>query len=170
MGRHWVSIRDAISAGTLRSGDPKAASIADSWIALARNLALRFTAELGVSVKHVLPRRAVSDAIYRTELTVEELANDGTFTAALRIPYAAGQLTIIADMRTNKITCSTAVTAPRAARPGLHDRPPCGSMRCRRSRPRGRRHLLGGHSRQARNQDGCCRSARYSARSVVPPR
>ena len=36
MGRHWVSIRDAISAGTLRSGDPKASSIADSWIALAR--------------------------------------------------------------------------------------------------------------------------------------
>ncbi|GEM_PF-193911 len=112
MGRHWVSIRDAISAGTLRSGDPKAASIADSWIALARNLALRFTAELGVSVKHVLPRRAVNDARYRTELTVEELANDGTFTAVLRIPDAAGQLKIIADMRTNKITCSTHVTAP----------------------------------------------------------
>lgn len=112
MGRHWVSIRDAISAGTLRSGDPKAASIADSWIALARNLALRFTAELGVSVKHVLPRRAVNDASYRTELTVEELANDGTFTAVLRIPDAAGHLRIIADMRTNKITCSTQVTAP----------------------------------------------------------
>ncbi|MBT2275426.1 TerD family protein [Rhodococcus qingshengii] len=112
MGRHWVSIRDAISAGTLRSGDPKAASIADSWIALARNLALRFTAELGVSVKHVLPRRAVNDASYRTELTVEELANSGTFTAVLRIPDAAGQLTIIADMRTNKITCSTQVSAP----------------------------------------------------------
>lgn len=112
MGRHWVAIRDAVSAGTLRSGDPKAASIADSWIALARNLALRFTAELGVSVKHVLPRRAVNDAIYRTELTVEELANDGTFSAVLRIPDAAGELKVIADMRTNKVTCSTVVKAP----------------------------------------------------------
>ncbi|MDJ0441635.1 TerD family protein [Rhodococcus qingshengii] len=112
MGRHWVAIRDAISAGTLRSGDPKAASIADSWIALARNLALRFTAELGVSVKHVLPRRAVNDAGYRTELTVEELANDGTFSAVLRIPDAAGELKVIADMRTNKVTCSTVVKAP----------------------------------------------------------
>lgn len=112
MGRHWVAIRDAISAGTLRAGDPKAASIADSWIALARNLALRFTAELGVSVKHVLPRRAVNDATYRTELTVEELANDGTFSAVLRIPDAAGELKVIADMRTNKVTCRTVVTAP----------------------------------------------------------
>lgn len=112
MGRHWVAIRDAISAGTLRSSDPKAASIGDSWIALARNLALRFTAELGVSVKHVLPRRAVNDAIYRTELTVQELANDGTFTALLRIPDAAGELKVIADMRTNKVTCSTVVKAP----------------------------------------------------------
>lgn len=76
------------------------------------NLALRFTAELGVSVKHVPPRRVVNDASYRTELTVEELANGGTFTTALRIPDAAGQLTIIAAMRTNKITCSTQVTAP----------------------------------------------------------
>lgn len=100
------------SAPERRSGDPKAASIADSWIALARNLALRFTAELGVSVKHLLPRRVVNDASYRTELTVKELANDGTSTAVLRIPYATGQLTIIADMRTNKITCSTQVTAP----------------------------------------------------------
>ncbi|MBQ7803043.1 hypothetical protein [Rhodococcus sp. (in: high G+C Gram-positive bacteria)] len=57
-------------------------------------------------------RRVVNDASYRTELTVEELANDGTFTAVLRIPDAAGQLTIIADMRTNKITCSTQVAAP----------------------------------------------------------
>lgn len=112
MGRHWVAIRDAISAGTLRSGDPKATSIADSWIALARNLALRFTAELGVSVKHVLPRRAVNDATYRTELTVEELANDGTLSAVLRIPDAAGELKVIADMRTNKVTCSRVVKAP----------------------------------------------------------
>jgi hypothetical protein len=73
---------------------------------------LRFTAELGVSVKHVLPRRAVSDAGYRTELTVEELANDGTFTAVFRIPDAAGHLRIIADMRNNKVACSTQITAP----------------------------------------------------------
>ncbi|MCJ0904515.1 TerD family protein [Rhodococcus sp. ARC_M6] len=112
MGRHWVAIREGVSAGTLRSGDPKAASIADSWIALARNLALRFTAELGVTVKHVLPRRATNDADYRTELTVEELANDGTFSALLRIPDAAGELRVVADMRTNKITCTTVVSAP----------------------------------------------------------
>src|SRR3546814_8791645 len=50
-------LRDSVSAGTLRPGDPKAAAVAQSWIALARNLALRFTADLGVVVKHVLPRR-----------------------------------------------------------------------------------------------------------------
>ncbi|WP_024793699.1 TerD family protein [Tomitella biformata] len=112
MGRHWVTIRDSVSAGTFRSGDPKAASVAYSWITLARNLALRFTAELGVNVRHILPRRAVSDADYRTELTVVELETDGTFSAQLRIPEAAGELKIVADMRTNKVTCSTVLTAP----------------------------------------------------------
>ncbi|MGW6659017.1 TerD family protein [Rhodococcus sp. NPDC055024] len=112
MGRHWVSIRDSVSAGTLRSGDPKAAAVAQSWIALARNLALRFTADLGVVVKHVLPRRVVNDAEARTALTVNELANDGTFSANLRIPDAAGELRVTADLRTNKVSCSTTVSAP----------------------------------------------------------
>nr|WP_202022430.1 TerD family protein [Rhodococcus sp. MS13] len=112
MGRHWVSIRDSVSAGTLRPGDPKAAAVAQSWIALARNLALRFTADLGVVVKHVLPRRVVNDAEARTALTVNELANDGTFSATLRIPDAAGELRVTADLRTNKVSCSTTVSAP----------------------------------------------------------
>ena len=112
MGRHWVSIRDSVSAGTLRPGDPKAAAVAQSWIALARNLALRFTADLGVVVKHVLPRRVVNDADARTALTVNELANDGTFSATLRIPDAAGELRVTADLRTNKVSCSTTVSAP----------------------------------------------------------
>lgn len=112
MGRHWVSIRDSVGTGTLRAGDPKAAAVAQSWIALARNLALRFTADLGVTVKHVLPRRVVNDAEARTALTVNELANDGTFSATLRIPDAAGELRISANLRTNKVSCSTTVSAP----------------------------------------------------------
>lgn len=112
MGAHWVTVRDSVSAGTLRIGDKKAAAVADRWGALSRNLALRLTADLGVPVKHVLPRRAMSDADARRTLIVDRLVADGTFHALFRIPETAGDLTVIADLRTNKIHCSTTVEAP----------------------------------------------------------
>lgn len=112
MGRHWVTVRDAVTAGTLRAGDQKALTVADTWVSLSRHLALRLTAELGVTVKHVLPRRHGTDPVARNAAVAERLAADGVFEAVLRIPETAGDLVVIADVRTNKIRCRTTVEAP----------------------------------------------------------
>lgn len=112
MGRHWVTIREAVTAGTLRGGDEKALAVADTWVSLSRHLALRLTAELGVTVKHILPRRLSSDPAARNASVAERLAGDGVFEAVLRIPETAGDLVVIADVRTNKIRCRTTVEAP----------------------------------------------------------
>ncbi|MFE3984747.1 TerD family protein [Nocardia tengchongensis] len=112
MGRHWVAVRDGVTAGTLRASDQKAVSVADRWVSLSRHLALRFTAELGVTVKHVLPRRFRSEPAARNAAVAERLAADGAFEAVLQIPDTAGDLVVVADIRTNKIRCRTTVTAP----------------------------------------------------------
>ncbi|MFX0575253.1 TerD family protein [Nocardia nepalensis] len=112
MGRHWVAVRDAVTAGILRAGDQKALTVADKWASLSRHLALRLTAELGVTVKHILPRRHHSDPAARGAAFVERLAADGTFEAVLRIPDTAGDLVVVADLRTNKIRCRTTLDAP----------------------------------------------------------
>ncbi|WP_428847556.1 TerD family protein [Nocardia tengchongensis] len=112
MGRHWVAVRDGVTAGTLRASDQKAVSVADRWASLSRHLALRFTAELGVTVKHVLPRRFRSEPAARNAAVAERLAADGCFEAVLQIPDTAGDLVVVADIRTNKIRCRTTVTAP----------------------------------------------------------
>ncbi|MFF0610140.1 TerD family protein [Nocardia tengchongensis] len=112
MGRHWVAVRDGVTAGTLRASDQKAVSVADRWVSLSRHLALRFTAELGVTVKHVLPRRFRSEPAARNAAVAERLAADGVFEAVLQIPDTAGDLVVVADIRTNKIRCRTTVTAP----------------------------------------------------------
>ncbi|MET9490146.1 TerD family protein [Nocardia sp. NPDC006630] len=112
MGRHWVAVRDAVTAGTLRAGDQKALSVAATWVALSRHLALRLTAELGVPVKHVLPRRYRSDPAARNGAVAEHLAADGTFDAVLKIPDAAGDLVVVVDLRTNRIRCRTTLDAP----------------------------------------------------------
>ncbi|WP_067702557.1 TerD family protein [Nocardia jejuensis] len=112
MGRHWVAVRDAVTAGTLRAGDPKALTVADTWVSLSRHLALRMTAELGATVTHVLPRRHKSDPAARNAAVAERLATDGSFEALLRIPDTAGDLAIVADVRTNRIQCRTTLDAP----------------------------------------------------------
>ncbi|WP_241387512.1 TerD family protein [Rhodococcus sp. CH91] len=112
MGRYWVAVRDAVTAGTLRAGDSKALMVASTWVALARHLALRFTAELGVPVTHVLPRRFVTDPDARNAYIAERLATEGVFEAVLRIPDTAGDLVVSADLHTNKVRCRTTVEAP----------------------------------------------------------
>lgn len=112
MGRHWVGVRDAVASGTLRAGDKKAAAVADTWVSLARHLALRLTAELGVTVKHVLPRRYNNDPSARNAYFAEKLASEGTLEALLRIPETAGDLVVVADLRTNRVRCRTTIDAP----------------------------------------------------------
>ncbi|WP_039824332.1 TerD family protein [Nocardia testacea] len=112
MGRHWVAVRDAVTSGTLRGGDQKAAAVAERWVSLSRHLALRLTAELGVTVKHMLPRRHAADPVARNAAVAERLATDGIFEAVLRIPETAGDLVVVADVRTNRIRCRISVAAP----------------------------------------------------------
>ncbi|MFB8279191.1 TerD family protein [Nocardia colli] len=112
MGRHWVAVRDSVTAGTLRAGDQKALAVADTWVSLSRHLALRLTAQLGATVNHVLPRRHRADPAARNAAVAERLAADGTFEAVLRIPDTAGDLVVVADVRTNKIRCRTTLDAP----------------------------------------------------------
>lgn len=112
MGRHWVAVRDAVTAGTVRNSDTKALAVANTWASLSRHLALRMTAELGATVKHHLPRRVANDPQARNDYLVDRLVTAGCLSATLRIPDAAGDLTIDADLRTNKIHCTTNVEAP----------------------------------------------------------
>ncbi|WP_063057976.1 TerD family protein [Nocardia sienata] len=112
MGRHWVAVRDAVTSGTVRGGDPKAAAVAERWVSLSRHLALRLTAELGVAVKHVLPRRHTADPAARNAAVAERLAAEGVFEAVLRIPETAGDLVVVADIRTNRIRSRISVAAP----------------------------------------------------------
>ncbi|MFB8001426.1 TerD family protein [Nocardia sp. NPDC056000] len=112
MGRHWVAVRDAVAAGTLRAGDQKALAVAETWVSLSRHLALRLTAELGATVKHVLPRRFRSDPAARKAAVAERLAAEGIFEAVLQIPDTAGDLLVVADLRTNRVRCRTTLDAP----------------------------------------------------------
>jgi stress response protein SCP2 len=112
MGSSWVPVREAVAAGTLRAGDRKVPGVVDAWTRLVRHLSLRLTAELGVTVAHVLPRKLATDPEARTRAGVEDLVATGALTATLKVPGAVGPLGVVADLRTAQVRVSTKVPAP----------------------------------------------------------
>lgn len=112
MGANWVPVREAVSAGTLRSTDRKVPAVADAWSRLVRHLCLRLSAELGVQVTQVLPRKLASDPAARNQAIVSRLVADGVMEAQLRIPGAAGLLAVTADLRTSEVRVCMQLGAP----------------------------------------------------------
>ncbi|GAA4993013.1 TerD family protein [Kineococcus glutinatus] len=113
MGTAWVGIREAVAAGTLRPADRAIPTLAESWNRLVRSLCLRLTAELGVPVAQVLPRKIASDPAARAQIVAKQLVETGAMEATLRIPGAAGLLTVVADLRTTTVRTCVRVSAPR---------------------------------------------------------
>jgi hypothetical protein len=113
MGMAWVPIREAVAANTLRVTDRKISAVTTSWEKLVRHLSLQMTSQLGVSVTPVLPRRLARDHAARAQVAASELAASGTLSATLRIPGAAGPVSVVADLRTAQIRTYVEVDAPR---------------------------------------------------------
>jgi hypothetical protein len=117
MGAAWVPVRDAVVAGTLRAGDRKVPAVVDAWTRLVRHLSLRLTAELGVNVAHVLPRKLATDPAARIRAGVTALAESGCLTATLKVPGAVGPLSVVADLRTGQGRTSAKLPAPQEGTP-----------------------------------------------------
>ncbi|WP_158228357.1 TerD family protein [Pseudonocardia sp. MH-G8] len=113
MGMAWVPIREAVAANTLRATDRKIGAVTTSWEKLVRHVSLTMTSQLGVNVTPVLPRKLARDHAARAQAAAAELAASGTLSATLRIPGAAGPVTMVADLRTGQIRTSIEVDAPR---------------------------------------------------------
>lgn len=111
MGPAWASTRDNARAGTLRRTDAECAEITQRWDQLLRFAALRLGSSTGVDVQPVVPR-AHADPGARSAHLAENLTSNGVLDGTLRIPGAAGDLLISADLRARQIATSTVVPAP----------------------------------------------------------
>jgi hypothetical protein len=117
MGPSWVTIRDAVSAGTLRTSDKGATDVANRFDALVRFACLRLGRQLGTEVTPLLTRLEVSEPATRTAALVASLASTGTMSASIRIPNAVAPLVFEANLRSNKISCHFDLDAPREGKP-----------------------------------------------------
>lgn len=111
MGPNWVEVRDAARDDGLRRSDPAARDIADRWDQLLRFVALRLEANVGEPVVHQIPR-AQRDPSRRLQYLTDRLVGEGQLDGTLRIPNTVGDVELLIDLRSRRISAVVEVPAP----------------------------------------------------------
>ena len=115
MGEMWVPVRNGAGDATLRAGDASVRAVADRWEQFVDYLCLGLGQDLGRDVRPVRSRKHTAAA--RLDANASTLADTGKLAASIRVPDAAGDLTIEADLRARRVATSVAVSAPGDGRP-----------------------------------------------------
>jgi hypothetical protein len=116
MGESWVSVRDAVRAGTLRASDKGVSEVAARFDALLRFASLELGRSLGAEVTTVLSRKELADPATRTQALITSLVNEGQMSGAIRIPDTVGNMVVTADLHARTVTCHVDIDAPREGR------------------------------------------------------
>ena len=117
MGAAWVSVREAVSHGTLRSSDKGLAEVASRWDQLIQHLALRMGRQLGTEVEPALTRKELTEPALRSQAVASGLVTRGILDGGLRVPGAVGVVNIAADLKAGRLSCSVDIEAPKEGRP-----------------------------------------------------
>lgn len=116
MGTHWVSVRKAVTAGTLRPGDAGASEIVSRFDGLLRYVSLRLGRQLGTDVVQVRSKKETADPALRAQTVLASLVSDGRMSGAIRIPDTVAPIHVTADLRSSQVTCQVEIQAPKSGR------------------------------------------------------
>jgi len=114
MGQSWTEVRDGARAGTLRQGDA-VRGIADGWEQFIEYVSLELRQELGRRVEPAWPRKSTRAS--RLSDSTRSLVGDGTLSAAIKVPDAAGAIEVVADLRARQFVVVAEIDAPKKGRP-----------------------------------------------------
>ena len=118
MGPSWVSVREAVAGQILRATEPRTTEIAVRFDQLLAFTAMTLSQKLGVHVRQALSRAEMANAQLLLANQANELAKMGHLSGSLLVPGAAAPITILADLRANRIDASLTIAAPSGGRPG----------------------------------------------------
>lgn len=116
MGANWVSVRQAVTTGTLRSNDRTAPEVVSRFDALLRYTSLRLGRQLGTDVMPVLSRKELADPSLRAQSLLDSLVSMGSLSGAIRISNTVAPVHVTADLRAGRITCHLDIDAPKEGR------------------------------------------------------
>lgn len=117
MGEEWVAVRNAVEDGTVRPTDKGVPSVVSRWEQLVRYACLQHGQRLGVEVQPVLTRKEAADREAAVADAVATLVDTGIMRRDIRIPGGVAPLTLEADLRSQRVSCSLTLDGPKAGRP-----------------------------------------------------
>jgi hypothetical protein len=117
LGPSWVAVRDAARTGTLRPGDNGLDEIANRWDQFLRSLCLHLGRDLGADVEMVVGREHLRDPVKRSRDMSATLGTEYLLQGVLRVPDAAGDIQVEADLRSRRITASIDIEPPSTGQP-----------------------------------------------------
>lgn len=100
----------------MRANDKTAPEIVSRFDALLRYASLRLGQQLGTDVTPLLTRAEVANPASRASALLASLVANGELTGTIRIPNAVAPVTVVADLRANRVTCYVDVNAPQEGR------------------------------------------------------
>ena len=112
MGEHWVTVRDQARDGLLLKATAEIMDVCRRWDQVLHTVVMRLGAELGIDVREVIPQAHRRDPSLRDKQTADSLCNDGLLNGQLRVPGAAADMMVSADLRAGRIITSAEVDAP----------------------------------------------------------
>lgn len=110
MGQHWVAVRDGAREGVLKGSDSSVGEVVIRWDQFMQYLCLHLAKDLGLQVRHVLPGN--TDAAVRKQYLIGRLIETGKLDGTLRVPRAANDISMTADLRARTVSVSMNVSAP----------------------------------------------------------
>ena len=117
MGDNWARIRDGATGGTLNQADPAVAEVCRRWDQLLRVAALRLGTETGADVSEVIPKSHREQPQLRNKEFIKALCGAGALSGDLRVPDAAADMTVTADIKASVVEVSSSLSAPNDGTP-----------------------------------------------------
>ncbi len=112
MGMHWVGVREAVSDGTIMASDKRLPEILHNFDGLMTYAAFRLSARLGVTSERVVTRLAKTDPKKYRSNELATFLQSWSLQGVIRIPGAASDLSVVADLKAGESVCSLSISAP----------------------------------------------------------
>lgn len=114
LGPKWGEVLSAAKTSALSSSSSELQDVARSWIGYLRKAALRLRAKLGANVEVRMSRKEREDSEFQARNAVN--AQEGILTGVLRVPDAAGDITVKVILPSQSVQYILQVAAPAEGR------------------------------------------------------
>jgi hypothetical protein len=112
MGTNWVGVREGIKTGSIKKADETVIDVVSRFQSLVRYCAFTLAAKTGVDATEIVPKTAKTDGKKFLATEASRLISDKTIHGGIKIPGAAAELAIYADLGAGVLNVGFELAAP----------------------------------------------------------